>query len=126
MNFEAESFQTTITDVHGCLVANIQTDLTEEALAELRENLLGRIERSQARGVVLDFSGLAVMDQAEFVAVRKLVHMVELLGPPCVVAGLNAGIVSYLVTTGADTTGLRSVLGLDEALKWLTTRWKKP
>ena len=124
MNFEADSIHTTITNVHGCLVANIQADLTEEVLTELRRNLLGRIEQSHVRGVVLDFSGLTVMDQTEFFAVKKLVQMVELLGPPCVVAGFNAGIVSYLVTTGADTRGLCSLLGLDEALEWLAVQWK--
>lgn len=114
----ADTVQITVTRVNRCLVANIQTDLTNEVLDGLRENLLGRLEKEAVRGVVLDFSGLSVMDTAEFDAVRKLAHMVELLGPPCVMVGLNAGIVAYLVTLGADTSGIKSMLGLDEALDW--------
>lgn len=116
--------QTTITQVHGCLVVNMQSDLTDEVLDALREGLLSRIERTSVRGVVLDFSGLTVMDGTEFDAVRKLSQMVELLGPPCVIVGLNAGIVSYLVSVGTDLSGVQSMLGLDEALNWLSINSK--
>jgi len=114
----ADTVQITVTSVNHCLVANVQIDLTNEVLDGLRENLLGRLEQETVRGVVLDFSGLSVMDTTEFEAVRKLAQMVELLGPPCVMVGLNAGIVSYLVTLGVDTSGINSMLGLNEALDW--------
>ena len=120
MNSESDRFQTTITQIHGCIVANIQADLTEAVFAELRQSLLMRVERSVVQGVVFDCSALSVMDRTEFDDLRKLVQMVELLGTPCVLAGLNAGIVSYLVTVRADTEGLRSMLGLDEALNWFS------
>ena len=117
----ADTVQANITRVNRCLVANLQTDLTNEVLDGLRENLLGRLKEETVRGVVLDFSGLSVMDTTEFDVVRKLAKTVELLGPPCVMVGLNAGIVSYLVTLGSDTSGIKSMLGLEEALEWFAT-----
>jgi len=125
VNTEGESVQVTITQVHGCLVANLQTDLGQEVLDALARSLLSRIGQTGARGVVLDFSGLAVLGLPEFEAIRRLIRMAELLGAACAVVGLNAGIVAYLVTRGADTRGLRTMFGLTEALEWFARRERR-
>jgi len=51
VNTEGESVQVTITQVHGCLVANLQTDLGQEVLDALARSLLSRIGQTGARGV---------------------------------------------------------------------------
>ena len=114
--------QIAITRVHGCLVANMQVDLTPEVREVLRDSLLQRLEHTKADGVVLDFSGLTVMDVVEFEEIRKLVETVEFLGARCVVVGLNPGIVRYLVMANANTDDFQSMLGLEDALRWLAGR----
>ena len=110
--------------MQGCLVAYFQTDLTQEVLDLLTHSLLGRIEQTGARGVVLDFTGLAVLGLPEFEAIRRILRMAELLGAACMIVGLNAGIVAYLITRGADTRGLNSMFGIDEALEWFALQKK--
>ena len=100
-------------------MANVQADLTLEVREHLRDSLLGRLENTATIGVVLDFSGLTVMDIVEFTEIRKLVETVEFLGVRCVVVGLSPGIVRYLVMANANTEGFRSMLSLEDALHWL-------
>ncbi len=125
VNTAGESAQITIQQVQGCLVAYLQTDLTQEVLDLLTHSLLGRIEQTGARGVVLDFTGLAVLGLPEFEAIRRILRMAELLGAACMIVGLNAGIVAYLITRGVDTRGLNSMFGIDEALEWFALQKKR-
>ena len=101
------------------LVATIQIDLTEPVLARFQEDLLTRIHATHARGVVLDLSGSDTLDLHEFEALRRVVAMAELMGARAVFVGLGPGVVSALITLGADTDGVRATLDLDEALRML-------
>ena len=97
----------------GVVVASIQVDLDDDVLARFREELLGRIHQSGSKGVILDVSGLATLDSEEFAALRRIMEMTSLMGAQSVLVGLQAGVVSALLETGADVDGLRAARDLD-------------
>jgi rsbT antagonist protein RsbS len=97
----------------GVVVASIQVDLDDDVLARFREDLLERIHASGSQGVILDVSGLATLDSAEFAALRRIMAMTSLMGAKSVLVGLQAGVVSALIETGADVDGLRAAIDLD-------------
>ena len=101
----------------GCVVASIQVDLSDEVLARFKEELLELLHRSGARGVILDVSGVEVMDLEDFEALRRAMSMAAVMGARCLLAGLRPGVVSALVDLGADTRGIEGVLNLDEAFR---------
>lgn len=99
----------------GVVVASIQVDLDEAVLARFREDLLGRIRDSGSPSVIFDVSGLETLDTEEFGELRRIITMARLMGAESVVAGLRPGVVSALVTAGADVEGLRAAIDLDAA-----------
>ena len=97
----------------GVVVASIQVDLDDDVLARFREDLLERIHATGAKGAILDVSGLATLDSEEFTALRRIMAMTRLLGAESVLVGLQPGVVSALMETGADVDGLQAAINLD-------------
>lgn len=98
-----------------CVVASIQVDLSEAVLRRFRNELLELIQSSGATGVILDVSGIEVMDHGDFEALQRTMAMARLMGAPSVLAGLQAGVVSSLVELEADTDDIEAALDLDDA-----------
>ena len=98
------------------VVASVQTDLTDEVLARFREDLLAFIQQHAAVGLVVDFSGVDIIDATEFAELRRLLDMAALLGARPMVAGLSPGIISSLIDAGADIDGVDGALRVDVAL----------
>ena len=100
-----------------CVVASIQIDLSEDVLRQFRADFLEMIRESEASNVILDVSGVEVMDGEDFQAIRNTMHMANLLGVRSVLAGLRPGVVSSLIELGVDTEGFETALNLDEAFR---------
>ena len=99
----------------GCVVASIQVDLSDEVLTAFKDEMLRLLHSSEARGVILDVSGVELMDLEDFNALRQAMSMAELMGARCLLAGLQPGVVSALVDIGLDSRGVEAALNLDEA-----------
>ena len=103
----------------GCVVASIQIDLTHEVLQQFRKDLLERVQESGANGVILDVSGIDILDLDDFNELRRTMEMAEIMGARPILSGLKPGVVSALIDLGADPEGLNAVLNLDDAFRLL-------
>jgi rsbT antagonist protein RsbS len=74
---------------NNCLVASIQIDLTADVLERFREDLLSELHARHARGVILDLSGIEVMDLSDFDDIRSTIAMAEIMGARTVICGLR-------------------------------------
>jgi rsbT antagonist protein RsbS len=101
----------------NCIVASIQTDLSEELLRLFREDLLKLLQSSEADGIILDLSGVEIIDAEDWEAIRGTMTMANLMGARSIVAGLRPGVVSALVELEVDVENIDAALNLDEALK---------
>ena len=101
----------------NCVIASIQIDLSDAVLRQFRTELLELIQSSGAHGVILDVSGIEVMDYEDFEALHKTMAMARLMGAPSVLAGLQAGVVSSLVELGAETDDIVAAMDLDDAFR---------
>ena len=101
----------------NCVIASIQVDLSDAVLRQFRTELLELIQSSGALGVILDVSGIEVMDYEDFEALHKTMAMARLMGAPSVLAGLQAGVVSSLVELGAETEDIVAAMDLDDAFR---------
>mgnify|MGYP000518920812 CR=1 FL=1 len=68
------------------------------------------------RGVILDFSAITIIDIDEFEDIRKIILATRLMGLRCVISGMRAGVVAYLVTVEANIDGVDSFNNLDKAM----------
>ena len=99
----------------GCVVASIQVDLSSGVLSRFQSDLLEALHSSGAGGVILDLSGVTVLDLHDFEALQRTMDMARIMGARSILAGVNAGVVSSLVELGVETDGLESALDLDHA-----------
>ena len=101
----------------GCVIASIQIDLTDEVLSALRKDLLNQVRDIGARGVILDVSGVEVMDVDDFDGLRKTMEMARVMGARPVLSGLRAGVVAALIDLGAMVDGVEAAINLDDAFR---------
>ena len=104
----------------GCIVASIQIDLTEDVLREFRADILHLLHTSGVTGIILDLSGVEVLDLGDFEDMSKTIEMAGLMGAKTVVSGLKPGVVSALGELGAETEEITAAMNLDDAFKMIT------
>ncbi len=93
--------------------------MTEALLHRFQEDLLARIRTSGAGGLVLDLSGVDVIDAHDFEHLRRTAAMAAVMGTRHVLCGLRPGVVSALVDLDVDVRGLETSRDLDAALEQL-------
>ena len=103
-----------LTVSRGCVVASIQRDLRGAVLQQFRDDLLERLQSSGANGVIIDLSGVSIMDADDFDEVRRTLEMAVLMGARAVLVGLRPGVVSALVQLDVDTGNFDTLLDLDD------------
>ena len=114
MNF-GEAQQIPMQLSRGCVVASLQIDLSEEVISRFRKDLLEFLRATGASSVILDVSGLDVIDRDDFDALKLAMSMAKLMGARSVVSGLKPGVVSSLIELGVDTKDINAALDLDDA-----------
>ena len=100
----------------------MQVELTEDLLREFQQELLERIGTAHVRGVVLDVSGVNVMDSYDFEMLRDTMTMASIMGVTPIIVGIKPGIVSALIDMDVDISHVRAALNVDDALKMLSTK----
>jgi len=105
--------------VRGCVVASIQIDLDPEVLRQFQNDLLERVQESRATGVILDVSGVDILDLDDFNGLRSTMEMAEVMGARPILSGLKPGVVSALIDLGVEQEGVSAVLNLDDAFQLL-------
>ena len=101
----------------GCVVASVQVDLEDEVLRRFQTDLLEYVQTTNASGVIIDLSGVEIMDTDDWEAIRRTLAMANLMGARSVVAGLRPGVVAALIELGADAEGIETAHSLDEGLE---------
>ncbi|NEO85644.1 MAG: STAS domain-containing protein [Spirulina sp. SIO3F2] len=101
----------------GCIVASIQIDLTETVIAQFRQDLLTRLQETGAKGVILDLSGVEVMDLEDFEALDALLSMTAVMGAKNILTGFQPGVVSTLIDFNIEIDHLNATLDLDAAFE---------
>lgn len=109
---------TPILDVwDGILTLPVMGALDSERAAEMTERLLERIVETRARAVIIDVTGVDVVDTATADHLIRLVRASKMLGADCKLTGIGPGIASMLVSMGADLGGVQTLRTLRDALK---------
>jgi rsbT antagonist protein RsbS len=103
----------------GCVVAPVQVDLNHAVLMRLRQDILQLVRDRSAHGVVIDLTGVEVLDAHDWRGIRKTLSLAKLMGAQSILVGLSPGVVCSLVDMDVDVTDVRATLDLDSALDML-------
>ncbi|MBL9039121.1 MAG: STAS domain-containing protein [Archangium sp.] len=85
--------------------------------AEMTEHLLSRVSSDQAEFVIIDITGVAVVDTRTADSFIRMSEAVRLVGAECFLTGISPAIAQTIAQLGIDTTRIRTLRRLSDALK---------
>ncbi|MER6406589.1 STAS domain-containing protein [Streptomyces viridosporus] len=101
------------------LLVTLQGDLYDSAAQQLQQDLSETIARSRVTGVVIDISGVEMVDSFLGRVLAEIAAQTELLAARTVVAGMRPAVAITLVELGLTLPGLRTALTTEVAMELL-------
>ncbi len=101
------------------LLVPLQGDITDQQASRLQDDVLREIQRDGAMGVVIDVSGLWIVDSHLCAVLAQLAMSARMMGTRTVLSGVSPDIAMTLQTMGVGLEGIATALGLEEALELL-------
>src|ERR1044071_3467973 len=110
---------------YDCLVASIQSVLSDEDLLLLRDDLADRVGQYRSKGVIIDVTVLDLVDSFATRTLRAIAHMLKLRGAKTVIVGIQPEVAFAMVQLGLTLEGVGTALDLEEGLAYLDSRTKR-
>ncbi len=101
------------------LIASVQSVLTDEDLINLRDKLVQQVGRYRSDGVILDVTGMDVIDSFSVRTLRDLAHMIRLRGATTVIVGIQPEVAFSMIQLGLRLKDVPTALDLEEGLAYL-------
>src|SRR5512133_937479 len=102
--------------VRGLLLVTVPPDPDDEIVSSLQEQVLAMMERTQAKGLILDISTVQTLDSFFARTVAETVQMVSLMGGRTILAGMQANVAVTATQLGLTLGHAETALDVDRAL----------
>ncbi|HUE35218.1 MAG TPA: STAS domain-containing protein [Mycobacterium sp.] len=104
------------------LIATVQAALTDSETERLRYDLMERVSRFRAQGIIVDVTAIDVMDSFAARSLRTIAHMTRLRGADTVIVGLQPEVAFAMVQLGLAFDDMNTALDLEEGLALLSRK----
>lgn len=104
-----------MTESQGCLVVSVPDSMVDEAFDQFYQAVSQRLVQSRMPALILDFSGVSILDLLEFERIQKLARVAGFLGAQACCVALNAGISAFLAEAGCELEGMHFCMHMEEA-----------
>jgi rsbT antagonist protein RsbS len=101
------------------LIASVQAALSDSDTEQLRHDLMERVSRFRAHGIIVDLTAIDVMDSFAARSLRTIAHMTRLRGADTVIVGLQPEVAFAMVQLGLAFDDMHTALDLEEGLALL-------
>jgi rsbT antagonist protein RsbS len=101
------------------LIASVQAALTDSDTEQLRHDLMERVSRYRAQGIIVDVTAIDVMDSFAARSLQTIAHMTRLRGADTVIVGLQPEVAFAMVQLGLMFDDMYTALDLEEGLALL-------
>ncbi|MEU1223346.1 STAS domain-containing protein [Streptomyces microflavus] len=101
------------------LLVSIQTDLDDQAVMLLQDDLAAAVVDAGAHGVVIDITAVEIVDSFVGRMLATIASISRLLDAQTVVVGMRPAVAITLVELGLSLGGVRTALSLDKGLQML-------
>src|SRR5687768_13204814 len=105
--------------IFGNLIVSVQVSLSDRIVEQLRSDVTRAVEEGGVSGIIVDLSGVDMMDSYITCSVRDLAVTARMMGVDTVVCGLRGAVVITLVEMGLGIPGIAFALNLERALERL-------
>jgi rsbT co-antagonist protein RsbR len=92
--------------------------LDTERSGEIVDAVLSRVSATQARCIVIDITGVPVVDTKTADNLVQVVRAASLLGARCVLTGASPGVAQTVVSLGVDLGSIKTLRNLKAGLKY--------
>jgi rsbT antagonist protein RsbS len=108
-----------ILKIGECLLVSIQVDMHDQLAMTLQDDLTVMIEKTGARGVLLDISTLDVVDSFIGRMISNISAVSSLLSAQTVVVGMQPAVAITLVELGLELPGVHTALNAERGMAML-------
>lgn len=108
------------------LLATIQAELRDTTAQAFQQDVLKAIEKSRARGLVIDITGLDMVDTFVARILTDTGRMALLMGARTVLVGMRPEVAATLVRMGFVMTGVHTALNIDDGMELLAKLQSAP
>lgn len=99
------------------LIVTIQVALSDRVVLQLKDDIGEAIQKFGPRGLIIDVSGVDIMDSYISRAIRDIGLMSRLMGVRAVISGLDPSIALTLIEMGMDLEGVETFLHMEAAFE---------
>ena len=99
------------------LIVSIQVELTDLMVEQLQQRILQEIQRRDATGLVIDVSGVEIIDSFVARSIMNTARMAKAMDTRTVVSGIRPEVAITLVEMGFTWSGVRTALTLEQAME---------
>jgi rsbT antagonist protein RsbS len=108
-----------IIKLYNRLLVPIQGEITDDVADQITQEVLKTIHDFGPVGLVLDLTGVWIMDSHLCSVLSNLAASARLMGTPTIISGLSPEIAMTLQTMGVELAGVKTALSLEQALAML-------
>lgn len=106
--------------IKDTLLVTVEVDLHDRLAEAFQADMLATIERQGAAGLVIDISGLDIVDSYVARVLAETARMTSLMGAETVIVGMRPEVAATLVRMGYTMSGVRTALDVDAGLGLLS------
>src|SRR4051812_23536150 len=103
------------------LLVTIQVDMHDQLALALQDDLTTKIEKTGARGVLIDISALEMVDSFIGRMIANISGMSRILDARTVVVGMQPAVAITLVELGLSLPGVQMALNVEKGMALLRT-----
>jgi rsbT antagonist protein RsbS len=108
------------------LLVTLQGNLEDTTVEQIERAVTQEVARTRATGVLIDVSGLSIVDSFVARVIARLVAMVRLLGAEATIVGLQPAVAITLVELGVPMRHVRTALNAEQGMAQLRERRDEP
>jgi rsbT antagonist protein RsbS len=110
----------------SCLIASLSTALVDADLTHLRDRIAEQVRRCRSRGVIVDLTGVDVVDSFATRTLDDLAAIVRLRGAEMVIVGIQPDVAIALARFGLRLEVEATAGDTDAGLAYLNRRVRCP
>ncbi|MCK8433992.1 STAS domain-containing protein [Streptomyces sp. D2-8] len=112
-------FTVPVLQLGDVLLVTLQGELHDGMAEQLQQDITARISQSRVTGVVIDISGVEIVDSFLGRVLAEIAAGAKLLAARTVLAGMRPAVAITLVELGLTLPGLRTALDVERAMEML-------
>ena len=106
------------------LLVTIQIDLYDRLAINLESDLVNMVNKTQAKGVLIDISALSIVDSFMGRILGNIGNMARIMDAETVVVGMQPAVAITLVELGLELKGVHTALNVVKGMELLRNKIK--